>query len=145
MEVETLQQAISSLGRPYQQRDTLYRHLVERSYQGIRIRETQKSNSRELSTAVLGRFLVVTNNPKTTERVIDTYKGAASVAATPGYIKELSKIGASKPFAQLYLNVPTFSAIAAANSTRAALPKALCDRLMKILQLVNNGRESRQR
>ena len=27
MEVETLQEAISSLGRPYQQRDTLYRHL----------------------------------------------------------------------------------------------------------------------
>jgi len=25
--VETLQEAISSLGRPYQQRDTLYRHL----------------------------------------------------------------------------------------------------------------------
>jgi FO synthase subunit 2 len=27
MDVETLQQAISSLGRPYQQRDTLYQHL----------------------------------------------------------------------------------------------------------------------
>jgi FO synthase subunit 2 len=27
MDVETLQSAISSLGRPYQQRDTLYRHL----------------------------------------------------------------------------------------------------------------------
>ena len=27
MEVETLQEAISSVGRPYQQRDTLYRHL----------------------------------------------------------------------------------------------------------------------
>jgi 5-amino-6-(D-ribitylamino)uracil---L-tyrosine 4-hydroxyphenyl transferase len=27
MEVETLQKAIGSLGRPYQQRDTLYRHL----------------------------------------------------------------------------------------------------------------------
>ncbi len=98
--------------------------FVERSYEGIRIRETQKGNSRELSTAVLGRFLVVTNNPKTTERVIDTYKGAASVAATPGYMRELSKIRASKPFAQLYLNVPTFSTIAAANSTRAALPNS---------------------
>ncbi|NEQ18673.1 MAG: DUF3352 domain-containing protein [Microcoleus sp. SIO2G3] len=96
--------------------------FVERSYQGIRIRETQKSNSRELSTAVLGRFLVVTNNPKTTERVIDTYKGAASVATTPGYIKELSKIRANKSFAQVYLNLPTFSTIAAANSTRAGLP-----------------------
>jgi FO synthase subunit 2 len=29
MEVETLQNAINSLGRPYQQRDTLYRHLQE--------------------------------------------------------------------------------------------------------------------
>ncbi len=31
MEVETLQAAIHSLGRPYQQRDTLYRHLEARS------------------------------------------------------------------------------------------------------------------
>lgn len=29
MDVETLQNAISSLGRPYQQRDTLYRHLAQ--------------------------------------------------------------------------------------------------------------------
>jgi FO synthase subunit 2 len=29
MDVETLQSAISSLGRPYQQRDTLYRHLPQ--------------------------------------------------------------------------------------------------------------------
>jgi FO synthase subunit 2 len=29
MDVETLQSAISSLGRPYQQRDTLYRHLAQ--------------------------------------------------------------------------------------------------------------------
>lgn len=97
-------------------------HFVERTYKGVQIRETQKSNTQNYSAAVLGRFFVVTNNPKTTDRVIDTYKGAASVAATPGYTEKLSQINASKPFAQLYLNVPVFSAVAAANSTQSLSP-----------------------
>ncbi len=100
-------------------------HFVERTYKGVQIRETQKSNSQNYSAAVLGRFFVVSNNPKTTDRVIDTYKGAASVAATPGYTEKLSKINASKPFAQLYLNVPVFSAAAAANSTQSLSPDKL--------------------
>lgn len=95
--------------------------LVERTYKGIQIRETQRSKSQNYSATVLGRFVVVTNNPKTTDRVIDTYKGAASVAATPGYTEELEKIKAQKPFAQLYLNMPVFAADLAANSKRSAL------------------------
>ncbi|MBD0346173.1 MAG: DUF3352 domain-containing protein [Coleofasciculus sp. Co-bin14] len=95
---------------------------IERTYKGVQIRETQKSNSQNYSATVLGRFLVVTNNPKTTDRVIDTYKGAASVATTPGYAEELQKINALNPFAQLYLNVPVLSSVLAANSTRSLSP-----------------------
>ena len=95
--------------------------FVERTYKGVQIRETQKSKSPNYSVAVLGRFFVVTNNPKITEHVIDCYKGAPSVAATPEYTQALGKINASKPFAQLYLNMPVFSAALAANSTRTAL------------------------
>ena len=95
--------------------------FVERTYKGVQIRETQKSNAQNYSAVVLGRFLVVSNNPKTTERVIDCYKGAPSVEVTPGYTKALDKINASKPFAQLYLNMPVFSAALAANSKRTAL------------------------
>lgn len=91
---------------------------VERTYKGIAIRETQKNNAQNYTIAVLGRFLVVTQNSQLMERVIDSYKGAASVATIPGYTDKLGKIRAADSFAQLYLNVPVFSALAAANSTR---------------------------
>ena len=76
------------------------RQLAERTYKGIQIRETKKNQSQQFSAAVLGRFLVVTKEPKITEQVIDTYTGEPSVAVTPGYTKALSQIKASKPFAQ---------------------------------------------
>jgi hypothetical protein len=91
----------------------------ERTYRGVRIRETQNGESPNYSVAVLGRFLVTTNNPKTTEQVIDTYKGADSVATTPGYGENLREISTAKGFAQLYLNVPAFAAAAADRSTRS--------------------------
>ena len=104
------------------------KQLAERTYKGISIRETQKNQAQNYSLAIVDRFLVVTNNPKTTERVIDTYKsdqGAASVAATSGYAENLGKISASNPFAKLYLNGPVVSAAAAANSSRAISPEKL--------------------
>jgi hypothetical protein len=96
--------------------------LVERVYKGVQLRETQRSKSPNYSVAVLERFVVVTNNPKTTERVIDTYKGAASVVSTPGYTEQISKIKAPNPFAQLYLNMPVFAAALATNSKRELSP-----------------------
>lgn len=99
--------------------------LVERTYKGIQIRETKKSNAPNYSVTVLDKFLVVTNNPKITERVIDVYKGAASVAAIPGYSQKMGKVNASHPFAQLFLNGPVFSAAIAANSKRALSPEQL--------------------
>lgn len=104
------------------------KQLAQRTYKGISIQETKKNQAQNYSFAILDRFLVVTNNPKTTERVIDTYKsdqGAASVAATPGYAEKLGKISASNPFAQLYLNGPVVWAAAAANSSRPIAPEKL--------------------
>ncbi len=116
--IENPTQVRQLLDKPKSQQGT---PLVERTYKGIQIRETLRSKSQNYSATVLGRFVVVTNNPKTTDRVIDTYKGAASVVATPGYTEELGKIKAQKPFAQLYLNMPVFTADLAANSKRSAL------------------------
>ncbi|NEP14843.1 MAG: DUF3352 domain-containing protein [Symploca sp. SIO2C1] len=99
------------------------KQLLERTYKGIQIRETKKNQSQQFSAAVLGRFFVVTKNSTITEQVIDTYTGEPSVAETPGYTKALSQIQASKPFAQLYLNMPTFSATAATNSGRSLSPE----------------------
>lgn len=99
--------------------------LTQRTYKTIQIQETSKNKAQNYSLAILDRFLVITNNPKTTERVIDTYKGTASVAATPGYAENLGKISASNSFAQLYLNGPVVWAAAAANSSRPISPEKL--------------------
>lgn len=101
--------------------------FFERTYKGIPIRETYKSNAQNYSIALLGRFLVVTNNPKITERAIDTYKGGSSVAATPGYLEALPKVDSTTPFAQLYLNMPVFSAVLAANSGRNLSPEKMAE------------------
>ncbi|NER49151.1 MAG: DUF3352 domain-containing protein [Symploca sp. SIO1A3] len=101
------------------------RQLRARNYKGIRIQETKQNQSQQFTAAVLGRFLVVTQHSQTMEQVIDTYTGEPSVAATPGYNKALSQIKVSKPFAQLYLNMPAFSATLAANSGRSLSPENL--------------------
>jgi len=96
--------------------------FVERSYKGIEIRETKKGNSQNYSVAVIGRFVVLTNNPQTIERTIDIYKGDASIATTPGYAQALGKINTKTPFVQFYLNMPVFSAVVAGNSKRQFSP-----------------------
>jgi hypothetical protein len=91
---------------------------VERNYKGVQIKETQ-AGSQNYSTTVLDqRFLVVTDNPKATERTIDTYKGGASIGKTSGYIQALDKIKAQR-FAQFYINIPLAARVAAANPSRS--------------------------
>lgn len=92
--------------------------LVERDYKGVQIREVQGTSAQTFSTALLGRFLVVTTDPKATERVIDTYQGQPSLAITPGYSQEVRKIKASAPLARMYVNMPAAMAMLAANSAR---------------------------
>lgn len=99
----------------------------ERTYRGVQIRETQKPNRQNYSVTVLERFVVITSNPKTMEEVIDTYKGVTSVASTPGYIEALVKINNAQAFAQVYLNLPTFTATAATNSARSLSPEQLAE------------------
>ena len=99
---------------------------IERSYKGLQIEETQGLPSQNYSATVLDqRFLVLSDNPKATERAIDTYKGGASVTTIPGYTQSLSKITASAPFAQLYVNVPLAARVTAANPGRSVSPQSL--------------------
>ncbi|MBD1836030.1 DUF3352 domain-containing protein [Cyanobacteria bacterium FACHB-472] len=93
--------------------------FVERDYKGIKIRETPSGAVQKFSTTLLERSLVVSTDPKGTERIIDTYKGAASLGTTPGYSEALGRIRATDPFARLYFNVPVATAVAAANSARS--------------------------
>ncbi|AOX01620.1 hypothetical protein BJP34_21200 [Moorena producens PAL-8-15-08-1] len=89
---------------------------VERTYRGIQVYETNKSNSQKYSVAVLGRFLVVSENPKIIDRAIDTYKGAISVASKAGYQDAIAEIKADQSFAQLYINLPGFLAAVASDA-----------------------------
>lgn len=95
---------------------------VERTYKGIEIKETKKtaSEQEQYSTAVLSaRYLVVTNNPQATNRVIDTYQqGNASLASTPGYREANGQIQNPEPFARIYVNLPKAAEIASANSAK---------------------------
>ncbi len=99
---------------------------IDRKYKGVQIKETQGVPSQNYSATVLDRrFLVVTDNPKATERAIDTYIGGASLAKTDGYTQALGKIEATERFAQLYVNVPVAARVAAANPGRSVSPQGL--------------------
>ncbi len=91
---------------------------VDRTYQGIAIKQTE-GEAGEISAAVLDeRFLVITDNSKATERAIDAYKNKASLTKTGGFADNFPKIASYQPFAQFYVNVPIAAKIAAASPTR---------------------------
>lgn len=103
--------------------------MVERTYKGVQITETQGVPNQNLSVAVLGtEYLIVTSNGKATDRAIDTYKGDAAIAKTPGYISALQKIKSPAPFAQIYANIPAAAAYASINSARP-VPQENLDQL----------------
>ncbi|MEH2384952.1 MAG: DUF3352 domain-containing protein [Nostoc sp.] len=92
---------------------------IDRTYQGIAIKQNQGQAGENFSAALLdGRFLVITDSPKTTERAIDAYKNKTSLATTGGFAENFQKIGNYQPFAQFYVNVPTAAKIAAASPNR---------------------------
>jgi len=98
---------------------------IERNYKGINIKETQTNTLENYSTIVIdGRFLVITTDPKATNKVIDTYKGSASLANTPGYSEALAKIEDGQAFAKLYVNIPA-AAVATKNSPQQISPQGL--------------------
>ncbi|AVH70364.1 DUF3352 domain-containing protein [Nostoc sp. 'Lobaria pulmonaria (5183) cyanobiont'] len=91
----------------------------DRTYQGIAIKQSQGQAGQNFSAALLdGRFLVITDSPKATERAIDAYKNKTSLATTGGFTENFPKIANYQPFAQFYVNVPTAAKIAAASPNR---------------------------
>lgn len=92
---------------------------IDRTYQGIAIKQNEGQSGENFSAALLdGRFLVITDNPKATERAIDAYKNKTSVARIGGFAENFPKITNYQPFAQFYVNVPTAAKIAAASPNR---------------------------
>ncbi|MBN3944510.1 DUF3352 domain-containing protein [Nostoc sp. NMS9] len=92
---------------------------IDRTYQGIAIKQSEGQAGQNFLAALLdGRFLVITDSPKATERAIDAYKNKTSLATTGGFAENLPKIANYQPFAQFYVNVPTAAKIAAASPNR---------------------------
>ncbi|MGM3309436.1 DUF3352 domain-containing protein [Anabaena sp. WFMT] len=87
---------------------------IDRTYQGIAIKQTEGQAGGKLSAALIDqRFLVITDNAKATERTIDAYKSKASLASIGGFVQNFSKMANYQPFAQFYVNVPIAARIAA--------------------------------
>lgn len=98
---------------------------TEREYQGVTIKETKVNDDETYSTAVIeGKFLVISTDSRGIDRVIDTYKGDASLANTPGYSEALQKIADNQSFAQLYVNIPA-AAVAANTDGKQLSPQGL--------------------
>ncbi|MEH1950925.1 MAG: DUF3352 domain-containing protein [Nostoc sp.] len=92
---------------------------IDRTYQGIAIKQSEGQAGQNFSAALLdGRFVVITDSPKATERAIDAYKNKTSLATTGGFAENFPKIANYQPFAQFYVNVPTAAKIAAASPNR---------------------------
>ncbi len=87
--------------------------FTERNYQGTTIRESgnNTSENKMISTTVIERSLIVTNNGKATEQIIDTYKNKKSLMTTPGYKESLGKINSKNMFGQVYFNIPAMTGI----------------------------------
>ncbi|MCC5662568.1 DUF3352 domain-containing protein [Nostoc sp. CHAB 5784] len=92
---------------------------IDRIYQGIAIKQSQGQAGENFFAALLdGRFLVITDSPKATERAIDAYKNQTSLATTGGFAENFPKIANYQRFGQFYVNVPTAAKIAAASPNR---------------------------
>ncbi|MDZ8137081.1 MAG: DUF3352 domain-containing protein [Nostoc sp. DedQUE04] len=91
----------------------------DRTYQGIAIKQSEGQAGQNFLAALLdGRFLVITDSLKATERAIDAYKNKTSLATTGGFAENFPKIANYQPFGQFYINVPTAAKIAAASPNR---------------------------
>ncbi len=87
---------------------------IDRTYQGFSIKQTDGQAGENLSATLLdGRFLVITDDPKATERAINAYKNKTSLATIGGFAENFPKIANYQPFAQFYVNVPTAAKLAA--------------------------------
>lgn len=92
--------------------------LVGRTYQGVTIQESQPGTKSPISVTVLDNAVVVTNNPKATEQVVDAYQGNKAIAKLPGYSQALGKLNPGQSAARLYLNLPAISTMIGSGATK---------------------------
>jgi Protein of unknown function (DUF3352) len=90
-------------------------NLIETNYKGVSIREFRRKSG-TIAIAILDNFVTITSDRSSLHRVIDTQQGGKSLLTLPGYTKALTEIEIDRPFAQVFVNIPVATAVAAANS-----------------------------
>ncbi|MBD2663647.1 DUF3352 domain-containing protein [Richelia sinica] len=129
MPIKNIQSAKSILAQPKALKQGQW---VDRTYQGITIKQAEGQKDGKISAALIDeRFLVIADSPQITERAIDAYKNKVSLANSPGFADNFSKLSSYQPFAQFYVNLPLAARIATSAPNRA-LPAQV------LTQLQNN-------
>jgi hypothetical protein len=99
-------------------------NLVESNYKGVAIREFKRKTG-TMAIAMIDNYVAITTDRSSLERVIDTHQGGKSLLTVPGYTKALTEIEIDRPFAQVYVNIPVATAVAAANSPQTLAAEKL--------------------
>jgi Protein of unknown function (DUF3352) len=82
-----------------------------RKYKDVDVQTFQGAEGKIVSVAVLEeRLLIATNGDMTLNQMIDTYRGAPSLAQTPRFQEALNTIRNESAFGQLYVNFPIAAA-----------------------------------
>jgi Protein of unknown function (DUF3352) len=93
-------------------------NLVESNYKGVAIREFKRKTG-TIAIAILDNFVAIATDKVGLQRIIDTQQSGKSLLTLPGYTKALTEIEIDRPFAQVYVNIPVATAVAAANSPQS--------------------------
>jgi Protein of unknown function (DUF3352) len=103
-----------------------------RTYKDVPIQILQGADNKVMAVAIIeNRLLAASNGEMTLNQVIDTYRGAASLAQTPRLQEAMSTVQADSPFGQVYINLPMATAGLLQDSGRN-LSKSSLDRLQGI-------------
>jgi hypothetical protein len=91
----------------------------KRIYKDVEVQTFKGQNGKTLSAIVLeNRLLIVSNGNNTLNQVIDTFRGAPSLAQTPRLKEAMGEVNDSAAFAQLYVNLPIATAGLLQNPSR---------------------------
>lgn len=91
----------------------------KRTYKDLEVQTFKGQNGKTISAVVLeNRLLVVSNGNNTLNQVIDTYRGAPSLAQIPRLQEAMKVVDDASAFAQVYVNLPIATAGLLQNPSR---------------------------
>jgi hypothetical protein len=99
---------------------------VDRTYQGVDIKETVDRTPENYSITLLGgKYLAIANNSEAINRAIDTYKQGGSLREGSGVKQAWANLDESRAFAQFYVNIPVAAAVTALQLDQSVSPQSL--------------------